>query len=177
MPVANTTAGTAPFVHPQYYGNLLIAHALSNQEQQVIVLASETRFTAYGIYANDDIEQNPPRRTTMSDSGTERTRTELKLKRVVVINLEEFSPSIQTTSTSQKRPHVEVDLARLVGRRNRDVEVRRLTGPASATKTGASFAGRIVDGRGMLRGRERVESLRSDAKILVGASEAVLISL
>ncbi|CEL01850.1 hypothetical protein ASPCAL01426 [Aspergillus calidoustus] len=54
MPIASETDGTPRFLHPQYYGNLLTAHALASTTQQVVMLASETSFTAYGIYTADE---------------------------------------------------------------------------------------------------------------------------
>ncbi|KAL3485093.1 hypothetical protein BJX62DRAFT_243277 [Aspergillus germanicus] len=130
MPIANETDGTPRFVYPQYYGNLLTAHALASS---------------------------------------------FRLRRVVVVNLQEFN----ATQAAASRPYIEVNLQNLLGPacRARNVQVRRLTGPGADAKDGARFAGLKVDSHGRLVGREKVERLERGAKVFVGATEAVLISI
>ncbi|KAL2798491.1 hypothetical protein BJX66DRAFT_334192 [Aspergillus keveii] len=163
MPIANETDGAPRFVYPQYYGNLLTAHALASDEQQVVMVANEPSFTAYGIYAADRSN------TETTSHGSSR------LRRVVIVNLQEFN----ATQAAASRPYIEVNLENLLGPacRARDVRVRRLTGPGADPKDGTSFAGLKVDSHGRLVGREKVERLERGAKVFVGATEAVLISI
>jgi hypothetical protein len=163
MPIANGTDGAPRFVYPQYYGNLLTAHALASDEQQDVIVANEPSFTAYGIYTAD----RPNTETTSHGSS--------RLLRVVVVNLQEFN----ATQAAASRPYIEVNLENLLAPacRARDVRVRRLTGPGADAKDGASFAGLKVESHGRLVGREKVERLERGAKVFVGATEAVLISI
>ena len=54
-------------------------------------------------------------------------------------------------------------------------EVRRLTAPGADSKGNITFAGRVVNADGTITG-EKVEGLGRDGSVLVGASEAVLVS-
>jgi hypothetical protein len=83
----------------------------------------------------------------------------IRLRRVVIVNLQEFN----VTQGADSRPYVEVNLENLMGPacRARNVQVRRLT----------------VDSNGALAGCEIVERLGRGVKIFVGDMEAVPISI
>jgi hypothetical protein len=99
----------------------------------------------------------------------------IRLRRVVIVNLQEFN----VTQGADSRPYVEVNLENLMGPacRARNVQVRQLTGPGADAKGGASFAGSTVDSNGALAGCEIVERLGRGVKIFVGDMEAVPISI
>jgi hypothetical protein len=141
----------------------LTAHALASDEKQVIMLANKPSFTAYGIYAADRTS------TETASHGSSH------LRRVIVINLQEFN----ATQAAASRPYIKVNLENLLGPacQARDVQVRRLTGPGADAKDGASFAGLEVDSYGRLVGREKVKRLERGAKVFVSATKAVLVSI
>ncbi len=143
--------------HPKalYYANLFTATAFAGGNKQVSVLANETFFTAYAVY----------------DAGTEGTDGRVKpakLTSVVVVNLNIWN----STEVASKRPYTEVTLpSALAGGK-----VRRLTGIGAEIASNITFAGRSVGSDGNYVGEEVLESVGTGSKVLVGASEALLIT-
>ncbi|KAI9155201.1 polysaccharide lyase family 4 protein [Paramyrothecium foliicola] len=84
--------------------------------------------------------------------GTKRNLDDSTLKSLVVLNLEQFDSTQAAT------------------------ERTRLTGPGAEVKEDITFAGQSVDKNGSWVGTEHVEKL-CNGKVVLGASEAVLITL
>lgn len=143
-----TINGTAPYAKPLYYGNLFAAAALSGGGKQVVSLANETTFVAYGVYEEEG------------------------LRSVAVLNLEMWN---STQGGEEERPGVVVRLPEDVEGWGGAV-VRRLTAAGVEVKSGVTFAGRSVDGSGKLVGEEELEEV-VDGEVRVGAGEAVLVTL
>lgn len=145
--------GTAPYAKPLYYGNLFTSTAFAGGAKQIVTLANETTFTAYAIYD--------------AANGSAAAR----LESVAVVNLEMFN----ATQDAGSRPYVAVQLP-LDGEVVAGAQVRRLTAPGVDVKDGITFAGQYVDSNGQIVGTLETESLSNDT-VLVGAGEAVLVSL
>lgn len=141
---------TLPYVKSLYYGNLFTSTALAGGSKQVALLVNETHLTSYGIYEACD--------------GAS------KLTGVAVINLNEWN----STQPAAQRPYTEVDLPKEF--QGRGVEVRRLTAAGAELSGNITLAGRYVSDEGDIEGREVVERV-TGGKVLVGASEAVLITV
>ena len=89
-----------------------------------------------------------------------------KLSDVAVVNLQMWNQTEVGT-----RSYVNVTLPQA----GNEAEVRRLTAPGADSKDNVTFGGRIVNTDGTMTGEE-VEGLGPGGSVLVGASEAVLIS-
>lgn len=138
-------------VEPLYYGYLFAAAAFAGGNKQVTMLLNETHVAAYAIY---------------SRSGSSRTSTRSILESVVIVNLNRYEPEDGDRASLGWRLPTGV----------RSASVKRLTAPAADSKTGITFAGQWVDNDGYIRGKQKTESVR-DGEVLVGASEAVLVTL
>ena len=149
-----TINGTEPFAKPLYYGNLFAATALAGGNKQVVSIANETTFAAYGIY---DARPRTP-----------------KLESIAILNLEMFNSTQSASERSYKA--VKLPTAKAGVQSWKKAKVRRLTAPGVEVKTGMTFAGRTVDGSGKLVGKEKVENVK-DGEVVIGAGEAVLVTL
>ena len=89
---------------------------------------------------------------------------------VTVINLNEWN----STQPATQRPYTEVDLPKEFD--GRGAEVRRLTALGAEVTGNITLAGRYVSNDGDIEGREVIEKVVG-GKVLVGASEAVLITI
>jgi hypothetical protein len=148
-----TTNTSVAEVRPMYYGNLFVAAALAGGGKQVDVLVNETAFTAYGIYDS----------ASGSGSGS-------KLSGIAVVNLEMWN----STQAAEKRPYTAVQLpSGELG----NATVRRLTSPGVEIAGNVTWAGRSVNADGFLTGTEVLERIGDGNRVLVGAGEAVLITL
>lgn len=114
------------------------------------VLVNETAFTAYGIYG--------------SGSG---------LSGIAIVNLEMWN----STQVAEERPYTAVQLPIGELGRSGSATVRRLTSPGVEIAGNITWASRSVDAAGFLTGTETLEKIRDDNTVLVGAGEAVLITL
>ena len=145
-----TINSTQPYVKSLYYGNLFTSTALAGGNKQVALLVNETHLTSYGIYE-------------ACDGGA-------KLTGVAIINLNEWN----STQPATQRLYTEVDLPKEFD--GRGAEVRRLTAPGAEVTGNITLAGRSVSNDGDIEGHEVVEKVVG-GKVLVGASEAVLITI
>jgi hypothetical protein len=142
-----------------YYGNLFTSTALAGGNKQVSILVNETSFTAYGIY------------DAGSGGGGRFAGQGSKLQSIVVVNL-----GMWNSTQEGSRPYTEVRLP--IDRKAAEcATVKRLTAPGVEVQTGITLAGQSVGTDGSIVGREVVERLGSGGTVLVGASEAVLITL
>jgi hypothetical protein len=148
QPITTPTADAG--ARPLYYGNLFIATAFAGGGKQVAVLINETAFTAYGIY----------------DAGDGR------LSGLAVVNLRMWN----STQKAEERPYTAVEV-KVPGEELGNATVRRLTAPGVEIAGNVTWAGRSVDADGFLTGREMVEKMGDGNMVLVGAGEAVLITL
>lgn len=142
-----TINGTAPYVKPLYYGNLFAAKALAAGDKKVVNLLNTTSLEAYGIYEGDELAS------------------------VAVVNLQEFNASMPVG----ERVYTAFTLPEVDGGWD-DAEVRRLTAPGVDSKTNITFAGQSVDSDGKIVGSLALEAV-SEGAVLVGAGEAVLVTL
>ncbi|PQE27103.1 beta-glucuronidase protein [Rutstroemia sp. NJR-2017a WRK4] len=150
QPITTPTADAG--VRPLYYGNLFIATALAGGEKQVAVLINETAFTAYGIYDAGDADG--------------------RLSALAVVNLRMWN----STQETGERPYTAVEV-KVPGGKLGNATVRRLTAPGVEIAGNVTWAGRSVDAEGFLTGTEVVEKIGDGNTVLVGAGEAVLITL
>jgi Glycosyl hydrolase family 79 C-terminal beta domain len=145
-----TDNGTAAHPKALYYGNLFTSTALAGGNKQVTLLVNETHLTSYGIY--DACEEGA------------------KLTGVAVINLNMWN----STQPAGQRPYTEVNLPSEF--QGRDLSIRRLTAPGVELTGNITFAGRSVALNGDIVGDEVLERV-VDGKVLVGESEALLITI
>ncbi|PQE20862.1 beta-glucuronidase protein [Rutstroemia sp. NJR-2017a BBW] len=148
QPISTPTADAG--VRPLYYGNLFIATAFAGGEKQVAVLINETAFTGYGIYEAGD--------------G--------RLSGLAVVNLRMWN----STQKAEERPYTAVQV-KVPDEKLGNATVRRLTAPGVEIAGNVTWAGRSVDAEGFLTGTEVVEKIGHGNTVLVGAGEAVLITL
>lgn len=144
--------GTAAHVKPLYYGNLFTSAALAGGDKQVEVLINGTSFTAYGVYDKRRYE----------DSA---------LESVVIVNLDLWN----ATMNAAERPYTAVKLPSKLGDWSR-ATVQRLTGAGVDVADNITFAGQYVDNNGYFVGKKTYEKVNK-GEVLVGASEAVLVTL
>lgn len=145
--------------HPKalYYGNLFTSTALAGGGKQVEILVNETSFTAYGIYSAVEGDHN----------------STAKLKELVLVNLNIWN----STQPAGDRPYTAVKLPLdSLGLKAQTATVRRLTAPGAETASNITWAGKSVGMDGTITGKEIVEGVGDENTVLIGASEAVLVS-
>lgn len=148
QPRTNGTTQAGP--RPLYYGHLVAAELLGGANKQVRVLANETTFAAYGIYASHES-------TTVLDQ-------------VVLLNLDFYN-----STTGGERSSVDVQLPKNILKKHKSALIRRLTAPGADSTRGITWAGKYVSEEGLITGRRAVEVVKGDT-VEVRASEAVVIS-
>ncbi|KAH8801732.1 hypothetical protein F5884DRAFT_889825 [Xylogone sp. PMI_703] len=141
---------TAAHVKSLYYGNLFTSTALAGGNKQVSILVNETSFTAYGIY----------------DASSHHSKS--RLNSIALVNLEMWN----STQLAAKRPYTAVHLPKQFSK----AQVRRLTSPGVEIAEGTTFAGQHIDENAKIVGKQVIERVE-DRTVLVGAGEAVLVSL
>lgn len=142
---------------PLYYGNLLTSTALAGGNKQVEILVNKTTLTAYAIY-------------DASGKG-EYDRESAKLESVVVVNMDMWN----STQEASQRPYTSIQLPS-TGVDWSKARVQRLTAPGVEVGDGITFAGQSVDLSGHIVGPKEMEKV-DGSEVLVGAAEAVLVSL
>lgn len=145
QPVATNTSEA--HVKPLYYGNLFTSRAFAGGYKQVMVLANETSFTAYGIY---DATRNGA------------------LESVVLLNLEVFNSTQSAADRGVTQVHLSGNYP--------NAKVQRLTSPGVEIADNITFAGQSVsDENGTILGTRVTESVRNNT-VTVAAGEAVLVT-
>jgi hypothetical protein len=142
----NSTSLARPY--PLYYGNLFTSTALAGGNKQVDILINSTYLTAYAIY----------------EAGQR-----AKLSSIAVVNLNMWN----STEPVAERPYTAVELPSWLDCSK--ARVKRLTAPGVEIATNITWAGQYVQNDGQIVGKEVIESVEN-GRVLVGASEAVLIS-
>lgn len=122
--------------------------ALAGGNKQVDILVNSTYFTAYAIY----------------EAGRE-----ARLSSIAVVNLNMWN----STEPAAERPYTAVELPQWIDFSR--AQVRRLTAPGVEIATNITWAGQYVESDGKIVEKEVTEHVQ-DGKVLVAASEAVLIS-
>jgi hypothetical protein len=159
---STTQVTTLAHVKPLYYGNMFTSTALAGGNKQVAILVNETSLTAYGIYDAG---------STIVDRLGRVISREGKLESVVIVNL-----AMWNSTQTGERPTAEVQLAQFGMGNSGGAYVRRLTSPGVEIAENITWAGQYIAGNGSIVGKQVVEKLGSGGSVLVGASEAVLIT-
>ena len=142
--------------HPMalYYGNLFTSTALASGNRQVELLVNETFFTAYAIYKIDDDDAN----------------ADAQLSEIALVNLAMYN----STQPPAERPYTEITLPRnMIGS---NATLKRLTALGADVTEAIQWAGQSVSMDGSIVGIQVLEPV-TDPKILIAASEAVLIAV
>ncbi|KAM3089162.1 hypothetical protein ACMFMG_000776 [Clarireedia jacksonii] len=156
-----TTNASIAEARPLYYGNLFVATALAGGGKQVAVLVNETAFTAYGIYG-----------AGVGGNGTG-SGIGSKLSGIAIVNLEMWN----STQSVEERPYTAVRLPIGEVGLGGNATVRRQTSPGVGIAGNITWVGRSVDSDGFLTGIESLEKAEDSNTVLVGAGEAILITL
>lgn len=161
---------TERYVKPLYYGNLATAAALAgNGGKKVEILVNETQLTAYGVYSASSTQKSGG----WGWWGSRGSSDKAQLQSLVVVNLAMWN----STQSAGQRPYTAVSIKDLApGCDVSRATVTRLTAPGVEVASGITWAGQTVDTDGNIVGRKDVEGFSSGV-VLVGASEAVVVSL
>jgi hypothetical protein len=143
---------TAPGPRPLFYGNWLLAEALSGGNKQVVPLLSTDKLAGYAIYQAGNPHKRP------------------NLKHIALVNLNVFNA---TATPGAARSQIDFQLP--VERSGNKAAVRRLTAAGVEAREGVTFGGQSVGLGGDIGGPKIVEKVRNGV-VTVKASEAVLIS-
>jgi hypothetical protein len=149
---ATQNGTTAPGPRPLYYGNLLLAQALSAGNKQVVQILSTPTTAGYAIYGASKPRQRPG------------------LKAIALVNFNVYNA---TATPGRARSQIDFQLpAECSGKK---ATLQRLTAASVDARDGVTFGGQSVSLTGDITGRKEVEKVKGGV-VSVKASEAVLIS-
>jgi hypothetical protein len=143
---------TAPGPRPLYYGNWLLAQALSGGNKQVVPLLSTPTLAGYAIY------------------GASKPHQRSALISIALVNLNVYNA---TATPGAARGSIDFQLpAECASKKG---SVQRLTAPGVEAREGVKFGGQTVSLTGEITGAKTVEKVKNGI-VNVKSSEAVLIS-